>query len=132
VISASAQATAADLVRIGEAERLLGQFQQANADFRSANALAANDVAVNIGWGEVFAEKYNRADAAKSFQAALKTEPDNVQAKVDMASLMTDENPPAAHQLVGEALATNPSYVPAYVLDAQISLDDGKRDEAKA
>ena len=32
---------------------------------------------MNIGWGELFAEKYNRPDAAKSFQAALKTEADN-------------------------------------------------------
>ena len=40
VINASAQNTAADFVRLGEAERVLGQFQQANADFRQANQLA--------------------------------------------------------------------------------------------
>jgi tetratricopeptide (TPR) repeat protein len=131
LISASAQDSAADLVRLGEAERALGQFQQANADFRQANSRAPNDVAANIGWGELFAEKYNRSDAAKSFQAALMAEPDNVQAKVDMASLMVDANPPAARQAIGEALNLNSSYVPAHVLNAQIALDDGKRDEAK-
>jgi tetratricopeptide (TPR) repeat protein len=131
LIAVGPQNTAADLVRLGEAERELGQFQQANADFRQANGLAPDDVAANIGWGELFAEKYNRSDAAKSFQAALKSEPDNVQAKVDMASLMTDTNPPAARQLIGEALNANSSYVPAHVLNAQIALDDGKRDEAK-
>ena len=56
LISASPQNTAADLVRLGEAERALGQFQQANADFRQANSLAPDDVAANLGWGEVFAE----------------------------------------------------------------------------
>jgi tetratricopeptide (TPR) repeat protein len=132
VIAASAQASAADFVRLGEAERALGQFQQANADFRQANGLAPEDVAANIGWGELFAEKSNNTDASKSFQAALMAQADNVQAKVDMAGVMTDVNPPAAHEMLGEALNTNPSYVPAYVLDAQISLDDGKRDEAKA
>ena len=131
LISTSAQNSAADLVRLGEAERALGQFQQANADFRQANSLAPNDVAANIGWGELFAEKYNRSDAAKSFQAALMAEPDNVQAKVDMAGLMVDANPPAARQAIGEALNLNSSYVPAHVLNAQIALDDGKRDEAK-
>src|SRR6478672_10761034 len=40
LISASPQNSAADLVRLGEAERALGQFQQANADFRQANSLA--------------------------------------------------------------------------------------------
>jgi tetratricopeptide (TPR) repeat protein len=118
-------------VRLGAAEAALGQFQQANADFRQANGMAPNDVAANIGWGELFAEKYNRSDAAKSFQAALMAEADNVQAKVDMASLMVDANPPAARQLIGEALNLHSSYVPAHVLNAQIALDDGKRDEAK-
>jgi tetratricopeptide (TPR) repeat protein len=131
LISASAQNTAADLVRLGEAERVLGQFQQANADFRQANSMATDNVAANIGWGELFAEKYNRSDAAKSFQAALKIEPDNVQAKVAMATLMVDTNPPAARELIGEALKLNASYVPAHVLMAQVALDDGKRDEAK-
>jgi tetratricopeptide (TPR) repeat protein len=131
LISTSAQNSAADLVRLGTAEAALGQFQQANADFRQANGMAPNDVAANIGWGELFAEKYNRSDAAKSFQAALMAEPDNVQAKVDMASLMVDANPPAARQLIGEALNLNASYVPAHVLNAQLALDDGKRDEAK-
>jgi cellulose synthase operon protein C len=131
VISASPQNTAADLVRLGEAERALGQFQQANADFRQANSLAPDDVGANLGWGEVFAEKYNRSDAAKSFQAALKIDPDNVQAKVAMATLMVDTNPPAARELIGEALKLNASYVPAHVLIAQVALDDGKRDEAK-
>ena len=131
LISTSAQNSATDLVRLGEAERALGQFQQANADFRQANSLAPNDVAANIGWGELFAEKYNRSDAAKSFQAALMAEPDNVQAKVDMAGLMVDANPPAARQTIGEALNLNSSYVPAHVLNAQVALDDGKRDEAK-
>ena len=131
VINASPQNTVVDFVRLGEAERVLGQFQQANADFRQANQMAPQNVAANIGWGELFAEKYNRSDAAKSFQAALMAEPENVQAKVGMASLMTDTNPPAARQLLGEVLNKDPNYVPAHVLLAQIALDDGKRDEAK-
>ena len=131
VIATSPQSTAADLVRLGNAEHELGQFQQANGDFRQASAIAPNDVAMNIGWGELFAEKYNRSDAAKSFQAALMAEPDNVEAKTGMASLMVDTNPPAASQTIGEVLKLNPSYVPAHVLNAQVALDQGKRDEAK-
>ena len=132
VIAAGAQSTAADFVRLGEAEHALGQFQDANADFRDASRVAPDDVAMNIGWGELFAEKYNRADAAKSFQAALGTEADNVRAKVDMASLMVDENPPAARQMLEEALKLNPSYVPAHLLGAEVALDEGRRDDAKA
>ena len=132
LIATSAQAAAADFVRLGEAEHALEQFQQANADFRQASALAPDDVGMNIGWGELFADKYNRADAAKSFQAALATEPDNVRAKVGMARLMTDENPPAARATLEEALKTNPSYVPAHLLAAEVALDESRRDDAKA
>ena len=131
VIATSPQLTAADLVRVGEAERELGQFQRANGDFRQASGIAPADVAMNIGWGELFAEKYNRADAAKSFQAALMADADNVQAKIGMASLMADTNPPAARKTIDEVLNLNASYVPAHVLSAQLALDEGKRDEAK-
>src|SRR5438552_8976724 len=43
VIATSPQSTAADLVRLGNAEHELGQFQQANGDFRQASAMAPND-----------------------------------------------------------------------------------------
>ena len=132
VIATSSQNSGADLARIAEAERALGQFQQANADFRQASAMTPDDVGMNIAWGELFAEKYNRSEAAKSFQAALKAQPDSVRAKVEMARLMTDENPPAARQMLEEALKTNPSYVPGHLLGAEIALDDGRRDDAKA
>src|SRR5258705_9419522 len=131
VIATSPQSTAADLVRLGNAEHELGQFQQANGDFRQASGIAPNDVAMNIGWGQLFAEKYNRSDAAKSFQAALMAEPDNVEAKIGMASLMVDTNPPAASQLIGGGLKLNPGPVPAHVLHAQVALDHGERDDAK-
>ena len=132
VIATGAQATAADFVRLGEAERALGQFKEANADYREANTLAPDDVAMNVGWGELFAEKYNRADAAKSFQAALRTDPGNVRAMVAMASLQVDQDPPAARQALEAALKLNPSYVPGHLLAAQVALDDGRRDDAKA
>ena len=132
MIATSAQSTAADFVRLCEAERALGQFQEANADFRQASALARDDVGMNIGWGELFAEKYNRSDAAKSFQAALSADKDNVRAKVDMAELMVDQNPPGARELLEEVLKLNPSFVPGHILAAQIALDDGRRDDAKA
>lgn len=132
LIATSPQSTAADFVRLGEAERALGKFQDANADFRDASRIAPDNVAMNVGWGELFAEKYNRSDAAKSFQAALKTEPDNVRAKVGMARLMTDQDPPAARQILEEVLKTNATYVPAHVLGAEIALDESKRDDAKA
>src|SRR5207244_13195829 len=116
LIATSPQWAAADFVRLGEAEHELEQFQQANADFRQASGLAPGDVAMNIGWGELFAAKYNRSDAAKSFDAALMAAPDNVRAKIDMAGLMVATNPPPARETHGGALMLKSHSVPRDLL----------------
>ena len=60
------------ILRAGRAARALGRFEDANAFFREAVALAPDDVEINTAWGELFLEKYNRADAVRSFEPALK------------------------------------------------------------
>ena len=132
VLTRSADSSAADLLRLGLAARALGRFQEANGFLRSANALAPDDPAINTAWGELFLEKYNRADALKSFQSALRVDPDYVPARIGLARVTVDENPPLAQQALEKALATNPNYVPAHLLSAELALDDRRRDEARA
>ena len=60
------------------------------------SALAPTDPRVNTEWGELFLEKYNKAEAAKSFQEALKTDPEYGPALLGMAQALADENPPQA------------------------------------
>jgi cellulose synthase operon protein C len=124
--------TTADYVRAGIAARALGQFEDANAYFREAAALSPDDVGMNTAWGGLFLEKYNKQDAARSFQAALRIEADWVPARLGLARTVLDENPPMARSLVERALATNPNSVPAHLMLAELALDDGKRDEARA
>jgi cellulose synthase operon protein C len=123
--------TAADHMRIGNAARALGEFDDANRSFREANRLAPDDQDVNTAWGELLLEKYNRADAMKSFQIALRVNEDNVAARIGLAKVALEENPPAAKAAVERALKTNPSYVPAHLLSAEMALDDRRRDDAK-
>ena len=123
--------TAADYMRIGNAARALGEFDDANRSFREANRLAPDDQDVNTAWGELLLEKYNRADAMKSFQIALRVNEDNVAARIGLAKVALEENPPAAKAAVERALKTNPSYVPAHLLSAEMALDDRRRDDAK-
>ena len=52
--------------------------------------------AINTEWGELFLEKYNKAEAAKSFQEALKVDPEYGPALLGMAKALADENPPQA------------------------------------
>lgn len=132
VLNTSSTVSAADRVRLGIAARALGAFQDANGYFRNAAALAPDDVAVNIEWGELFFDTYNLQEALKSFRAALAVEPQNVRAALGVARVLGDENPPAAKKAIEQVLATNPNYVPAHLLVAELALDDRRRDDAKA
>ena len=123
--------TAPDLLRLGQAARALGAFQDANGFFRQANRLASTDVAVNTAWGELFLEKYDRKEAMRSFQDALKADETHVPAILGVARIATEENPPAAKSAIERALKVNPSSVPAHLLAAEMSLDERKRDEAR-
>jgi cellulose synthase operon protein C len=132
VLTRSPDDTPADLLRLGSAARVLGRFQDANGFVRSANALAPNDPVINTAWGELFLEKYNRSDAVKSFQSALKARGDYVPAQVGFAEAMLEEDPPAAKSAIEAALKINPSYVPAHLLLAELALDNRERAEAQA
>ena len=123
--------TAAENLRLGLAARALGAFQDANGFFRSANRLAPTDVAVNTAWGELFLEKYDRKEAMRSFQDALKADDSHVPAILGVARVAAEENPPAAKQAIERVLKINPNSVPAHLLAAEMSLDDRKRDDAR-
>jgi len=121
-----------ELVRRGRALRALGQFKPANEDFKSANRVAPTDVAANVAWGDLFIEKFDKANALKSYQDALKVDANDVAAQVGLANVAAEGNPPAAKEALEKALKTNPNYVPALLLSAELALDDRRRDEAEA
>jgi len=124
--------TASENMRLGLAARALGAFQDANGFFRSANRLAPTDVYVNTAWGELFLEKYDRKEAMRSFQDAIKADENYVPAILGIARVAKEDNPPAAKIAIDRALKVNPNSVPAHLLAAEIALDDRKRDDARA
>ena len=124
-------ATARAYARAARAARALGMFEDANAYFRQAIALAPNDAVINSEWGDLFLEKHNRQDAAKSYQAALKSEPDYAPAQRGMAQAVADENPPAAMRYIRRALELNPSDAASYLFLAELAIDEDKKDLAR-
>lgn len=125
-------AAAADYVRAGRAARALGRFQQANDYFREAVNRAPTDVAANLAWGELFLEKYQRSEAARSFEAAMRGDAQHPAALLGMARTVAEDNPPLARKLAQQTLAVNPNEAGAHVLLAQLAMDDLKRDDARA
>lgn len=131
VAAADSSGAAPDLARAARAMRALGRFQQANAAYRDAEAAAPGDSAINTAWGELFLEKYNKPDALKSFQAALKTDQHYPPALLGLAETIAEDDPPQALELASRALDLNPSYVDAHVFVAGQAIDAGRHDEAR-
>ncbi len=125
-------ASAPDYVRAGRAARALRRFQDANGFFRQANALAPTDVEANVAWGELFLEAHERGEAARSFQAALRTDADDPEALIGLARTVSEDNPPLARKLAAQLLTINPKHTGARVLIAELALDDTKRADAAA
>jgi cellulose synthase operon protein C len=117
-------------LRAARAARALGRFEDANRYFREAVTEPASAAEANTAWGELFLEKYNRRDAVRSFQEALRATPDYLPAQLGMARATADENPPLAARLARQVLERNPNEAGAHVLLAELSLDAGKRAEA--
>jgi tetratricopeptide (TPR) repeat protein len=122
----------ADYARIGRAARALGQFQLANDAYREATARAPNDAAIQTGWGELFLQTHNNAEAAKSFDAALQADASWIPAELGKAQVFADENPPAAMKGALHVLSLDPESVQAHLILAGLKLDQTDREAAKA
>jgi tetratricopeptide (TPR) repeat protein len=124
--------SARDYLRAARASRALNRVEDAQAYFRDAIAIAPTDPRINTEWGELFLEKYAKADAAKSFQEALKVDPEYGPALVGLARGLMDENPPAATQFAQRALKANPNDFAAQLVLANIAVYQDKKPEVKA
>ena len=124
-------ASPAQYARLGRAARALGEFQLANDAYRIATERAPNDPSLHTGWGELFLQVHNNAEAAKSFQDALAIDDKWIPALVGMAEALIDVNPPAAEKAIQQALALDDDVVEAHLLKARLELDKSDREAAK-
>ncbi|MDP3719704.1 MAG: tetratricopeptide repeat protein [Acidobacteriota bacterium] len=124
--------TARDYLRAARAARALGRFDDANAFFRDADGMAPNDPVINTEWGNLFVEKYNNQDAARSFQEALKADPDYGPALLGLARSVADQNPPQAVGLAQQALKQNPIDPGAHLFVAEMAIYQDKKKDALA
>ncbi|MCE2542308.1 MAG: tetratricopeptide repeat protein [Acidobacteria bacterium] len=121
-----------DKYRGGLAARALGLFRQANGMLRAAALAAPEDPAIQTAWGDLFLDKYNKADAVQSYGDALKLDEEWVPAQVGLARALVDENPPAARSAVDRALEIDPENVAAHLFIAGQELGDRNDAGARA
>ncbi len=111
------------LFRGARAAHALGRVFDSNALFRAATGSGTHP-ALETAWGNLFLDTYEYAEAAKSFQQVLKTDPKWAPAHLGLARTIEDENPPAAAAAAARALEIDPELAPAHLLLAQLDLDN--------
>jgi tetratricopeptide (TPR) repeat protein len=121
-----------ELARAARAMQALGEYQDANSVFRDLAVPAApKDPAIQTMWGDLFLDRYQMAEAAKSYQEAFEADGNWQPALAGAALALAGENPPQATELANRALKMNPNDVRMIVLLAQQAADNAKNDEAR-
>ena len=77
--------TAHEMVVLGDAMRLIGGFQDANLAYHKAIEKNPGHVRALVRMADIFLEKYNVADAMKTFEEASEKAPNNPDALVGLA-----------------------------------------------
>lgn len=124
--------TARDFLRAARASRAMNRVDDAQSYFKDAIALAPTDARLNTEWGDLFLEKYNNAEAAKSYQEALKTDPEYLPALLGMARALMDENPPQSAGFAQRVLKQNPNDANAHLVLAHIAIYQDKKSDVTA
>lgn len=121
--------TARDLIAGARAAAAFGEFRDANNAYRTANEVDPRNVEVLYRWAELFREKYNDADARRTYEEALSINPRHAPSLVGLA--LASGNFERQEELANEALAINPNLTDALDLLAGLRILDGMYDEAE-
>ena len=129
--AAGANLTSEELEAVGTAVEYLGVndpqlFHDAQKAYDRAIAEDPANTDAKIKLGELFLSKYDFADAQKSFEDVLETNPSEPRALLGAARRLEADGQPGADSLLRAALAVNPEYVDGRTLHAEmlISLED--------
>ena len=114
-----------DVAMVALASWLLGNFHDANSLFDEAVRTNPNNLEAHTLWADLFLEKYNAADAERSYRDALDVNARYVPALVGIAQVVGDE------RSLQRALAINPNSVQALETYAQLLMKNGREQEAK-
>ena len=110
----------------------LGQWEQANAQFRLATQPADSNPLNKVRWGMLLHERFNDSDAADLFREALVKDPSNAEAYVGLAIVSADNFDGHAAEYAAKAIALDPKLADAHELMADIALTNDDRETAIA
>lgn len=122
--------TADDLGVAGKAAAHLGEYRDANDAFRTAYQLDPKNVRNLYWWGDLFRQKYNDADAQRTFDEALGINENY--APLYIAYAQSAQGFAQQESFANKALEHNPNSVAARNILAGLHILDGLYDQAIA
>ena len=113
-----------DIAMVALASWRLDNFHLANSLFDEATRANPNNLEAYRLWGDLFLEKYNAADAERSYQEALEVNDRYVPALAGLARVNGDE------RALEKALSVNPNSRAAKETYAQLLFINGREEDA--
>ena len=110
----------------------LGEYSQANDEFRAAIDQANGNASYRVRWGLMLHERFNNQDAQDLFKEALQRDPKNAQALLGLALVSADGFDSGAIQWAQRALKSDPQLTQAHELLANLALEDSDTAQASA
>jgi tetratricopeptide (TPR) repeat protein len=120
------------LLRAARAAHALNRPREAKTLFLDAERAGADAAIVETALGRLFLDKYNPAEALRSFQSALKADADWAPAHAGLARVLEDDDPPKAAAAADKAIAIDPQLADPHLLLAGLHLDADRDAEARA
>ena len=117
-------------LRAGRAAQALRRAREANSLYRAASNAGGNPAA-DTAWGLLFLEKYEPAEALRSFQQALAQDAQWAPAHAGVARAVAEEDPAAAAAAAERALAIDPNLADAHLMLAELDLDNSRNADAR-
>jgi tetratricopeptide (TPR) repeat protein len=102
----------------------LQQYEDANNQFREADAEHPNSAQIKTEWGRLFAAHAQPGDAAKLFEEAIAADANYAPAYLNLARVLSENFDKRAVELAQAALAHNPTYAEADEFLAYLALED--------
>ncbi len=110
----------------------LGNYTDANNEFRAAVAQSDGNALYRVRWGRLLHERFNNTDAEDLFKEALQRDPKNAQAYLGLALVSADGFDNNAIDWAAKALELDPKLVEAHELLAELALEDSDTAQAIA
>lgn len=120
--------TPKDLRAGARAAAKLGRFRDANEAYRLAHEMDARDVETLFQWAELFREKYNDAEAIRTYEEALTLNPRHAPSLVGLAH--ASQGFERQEELAEKALHVNPTFPDALSILASLRILDGDFEQA--